>query len=243
MKYYNSIFILVSFLFFWGTPGYSEDFNESETLMASLETIQEILPESPDKWEMIDESDGIKLYQKKNCNEDTFKTECIIGSSLEAIFKVLYDIPAHTRWVKYCNFSSIIKQTNANGLIHYYNFDMPWPFQNRDMVVNTFLYKDWNNREIRIYGNAFNDKAIPVKEGHIRVTESTHEWVLKEIGHGLTKVTYKSRTILNDSMPEMFACHLSKTMPQSMLLNLKKITQTAPDRASDRYIAKVEKTK
>lgn len=196
-------------------------------------------------WIQHSSSDGIISFTKslKDSSLTGYKGICIIESPIDVVYSVLADVPGHSTWIKFCAESKTIKSISPNASIHYYNFDIPWPFINRDIVVSTSTENDTVYGVITINSHALKEPVVPIRKSHLRITDSNHKWTLEKIAPNKTKVTFISMTSLQGAVPTFLNTLISRTIPDSTLKTLKEIASSPNHSKEPRFIADTKSEK
>lgn len=192
-----------------------------------------------DGWQHNSERSGIKRFRKTIPETSTraFKGVCVVDSPLKTVFEVITDVNHHSDWVKFCRSSLLVSVATPLDSIQYYSFDIPWPFADRDIVVNTRTEADWESGIITITGKAARQSDIPVKKGCVRLTESDQQWILEKITPTSTRVTFTSYIPLRGSVPKIIRNIISDVIPFSTLKSVKQISIRKYMDAKERFVA------
>ena len=198
--------------------------------------------DSSDGWKTIYSSQGITNYQKKDSNASTrtYKGVCIIESPVKTVYDIISDVGSHSEWVRFCRSSVLVANLTPKDSIQYYSFDIPWPFSDRDIVVNTNTDINWKAGRVVITSVAAPKSDIPLKKGCVRLTDSSQQWILEKITPASTKVTFKSYTPLQGSVPKFIRNIISNVIPSSTLKNLKQISTKQYLASREQFLADTE---
>ena len=246
-KNYNNLVVTVSVLvvlFLHPSHIFADSFKTSDPSVASPYEDLLIPFYSSDNvstdWQYVNKLKGINNFQKNiaGTKSKAYKGVCVINSPIKTIYSIIADVKNHKQWVKYCKSSKMIKQTSPDNSTQYYQFDIPWPFSNRDMVINSTTDVSWDKGKVIITSVASHQSDIPKKETFIRVVESKQKWVLEQIGPNSTKVTFTSYTPLSTSDSSLLKKIASTTIPFSTLEQLKTLSAQKYKTDSSDFIVK-----
>lgn len=226
-KFYNNLFILLFTLLLSPTSIYADSFKISDQtnnsyyddIMVTAYNNENVNAD----WTYVNKLKGISSFQK-NITDTTakaYKGVCVINSPIKTIFSIISDVKNHNKWVKFCESSQMVEQISPSNSTQYYRFDIPWPFSNRDMVINSTTDINWEQGKVIITSVASNQSDIPEDETFIRVVKSKQEWVLEQINPTSTKVTFTSYTPLTTSDSSLLKEMAATTIPFSTLEQLK----------------------
>jgi ribosome-associated toxin RatA of RatAB toxin-antitoxin module len=200
---------------------------------------------SENSWIEIRKDEGITHYsqQIKGCNLNAYKGVCIINKSIETIYSLLMDVPSHPTWVAYCTSSSVIKRFSHDDAIQYYNFDVPWPFFDRDIVVHCMQKTEKLTGTITIDSYALRTPLVPLKKKHLRITDARQKWVIEQIGPEKTRITFIALTNIEGQAPNVLKKLISQVIPSTSLENLRAVSMKQNAISSTSYIAKSDYNK
>lgn len=215
---------------------------ESFSDLITLDNDTDYKTDYPDPdWKYVNRTNGINSFQKDITETATkaYKGVCVINSPIKTIYSVITDIRNHSKWVKFCKSSQAIGKQIPSKSTQYYQFDIPWPFSNRDMVINSIADIDWTAGRVTISCTATSTHSdIPQKEEFIRVAESNQEWKLERLTPTTTRVTFTSYTPLTLLDSTLLKKIASSTIPFSTLKNLKALSAEKYKSASRRVVVK-----
>lgn len=148
-------------------------------------------------WVFVEESQGVTIHSRKIAGhaESEFKGTRIINQPVEVVGAVLADIPSYTRWFFNCTRAQKIsdqKNSDLNFLL-YIIIKTPWPLWDRDVIYDSRSRVDIGSGKIMVWGKAVQVDSVPVKENHVRVTDSAIEWDLERLDNNRTRVSFAKR--------------------------------------------------
>jgi hypothetical protein len=184
MVIFRNRFLVISFFIYSILPTITA-YSETPNILPVSDFITKYIDgNTPEKgWKEMERSDGISHYTKpiKGTDLNAYLGICVINSSLDTLYSVLSNVPEHVKWVKYCATSVYLEKPSQTDSFQYYDFNVPWPFANRDIVVHCTTKFDWPSGRIRIFAEAVKDPMVPMKKNHYRITDSKQEWILEQI--------------------------------------------------------------
>lgn len=143
-------------------------------------------------WELRHEKEGIFIYTKIDPHQsikDLKMTSTISGKSLSSFVALFQDLAAYPTWVYSCNEAEIIEEISDKHLIYYMYSDFPWPMSDRDFVLHNRIWYNAETGSFHSKSDAHNN-LIDEKEGVVRVTHFTAEWIITPINKEKFDVWY-----------------------------------------------------
>ena len=150
-----------------------------------------------DKWIFVETDQGVTIHSRKIAghSESEFKGSRIVQQPVEVIGAVLADIPSYTRWFFNCTQARILpdKTSSSQNFLLYIVVETPWPLWSRDVIYKARTRIDIPSGIIMVQGKALQEPSVPIKEKHVRVTDSALEWVLERLDNTRTMVSFTKR--------------------------------------------------
>jgi len=145
-------------------------------------------------WVFEEESQRVTIHSRKVVGhaEFEFRGSLIINQPVEVVGAVLADIPSFTRWFYKCTLAKKVPDRISSDLewLLYFVIETPWPLWNRDVVYAVSTKIDIRSGKITVHGKAHQDSGVPIRKGHVRITDSELQWVLERLDSNRTKVTF-----------------------------------------------------
>ena len=152
---------------------------------------------SEENWIFVENNQGVTIHSRKLAGyaESEFRGTRIFNEPVEVIGAVLADIPSYPRWFFNCIQARKIpdKRSNNRNFLLYIVVETPWPLWNRDVIYATKTRVDIPSGKIRVWSKALPEALVPIKEHHVRVTDSALEWVLERLDDSRTMVAFTER--------------------------------------------------
>lgn len=148
------------------------------------------LPGDPPEWKMILSKNGITVYNKpvgkKGLNAT--KSVTIFKAPIQKVVKTIKDVKLHPLLIDHCLQTEVIKETGDSVVLFYEQYDMPWPAQDRDIVVQTKVNHVSPNKtyiQSKVIHSTFKQSSE-----FIRITEFDAEWKIIALDENRTYIEY-----------------------------------------------------
>jgi len=101
-------------------------------LLVSLSAVQ-----AQDKWELRNQENGITIYSRRPGDGKIVELRLLtqLDATPEALIAQLKNISNYITWVYGNKRSGIIKRVNDHDIIYFTEAHLPWPIQDRDLVI------------------------------------------------------------------------------------------------------------
>jgi hypothetical protein len=155
-------------------------------------------------WKLEKEADGIKVFLAKAEDQKLkqFKVEAFVEAEPKVIAASVVDIENNYKWFSNVQKAQIIKRINTNEFLFSQVIEVPFPFDNRQVVEyckTTYLA----NGVVRIDLKEQND-ALPLDDRYVRMALSRGYWILTPKNGG-TAVEYSFLADPSGNIPAWLA--------------------------------------
>ena len=177
------------------------------------------------QWETTKNSEGVQTYVRwieiaEGIRTRERKGEMVIDCTVEDATSIITNARSTEHWMKNVKESFDIKRINSFEWYTYTLFNIPWPFENRDLVssniIKTNIEKDSANINI-----ISREDYIPSKSGIKRLTDYTANWGIVRITEEKVKVTFTAITNTPPMFPRWIQDPVLEHIFHNNLVNLK----------------------
>jgi ribosome-associated toxin RatA of RatAB toxin-antitoxin module len=176
-------------------------------------------------WELRKNKNGIKVYTRKikNSNLVEFKAITTLNTSLQKAIKIIDDVASYPEWMANLQQSKTIKKISDTERYDYYEIIVPWPFENRDMLVSVkSLFPQNNIIHLELINHP---EYIPVQQNKVRIEKAKGSWNILSIDERTTKITYQLYSDPGGNIPAWIINLLIVDGPYETLMNLKELVK------------------
>lgn len=172
----------------------------SISLMVAYSTLaHEVLS----NWKLDRESDDIKISYRNLKVGDTLKTRQMqisfyVDASPERILPMFTNEDNLSVWSARTEKCEIINY-DTNTWTTYNLFDIPWPFEQKDLITEYRLVK--SNSTINLYMTG-KPNSLPYYEGVSRMEKYEGQWTFTHLGNGTTKVELTTVAFTKSNFPK-----------------------------------------
>lgn len=180
------------------------------------------------QWELINSQDGIDTYRMTHPGTEvcTFKGVGFVDAKIEVIGEVMRDIPAYSEWMAKFKKTTILKTIDRNTYVFHAVLKTPFPYQNRDFVIENQTKYNFNNGSALLTFRSAKDYNFPEQSCCLRLTELEGEYYLEYFGRNKTRVTYQYRSHPGGNIPVGLANEIEiKHYPAITIAGLRKMVQ------------------
>jgi len=123
-------------------------------------------PVYADNWRLDKDENGIKISTRavQGSAIREIKGELTVDSSLDSVMAVFDDIPNFPRWNDQSTKAILLQRVSARERYHYQNMNMPFPVQDRDLLIHSKISQSGNTIFVRLRAAADFCKKSPNKD-------------------------------------------------------------------------------
>ncbi len=144
------------------------------------------------EWQLAEEGFGIKVFQKDIPSSplDRVRAESVIQADIQQLALIMEDIESFSMWMFACIDSKVVEQENGSNLKLYYVHETPWPYKNRDVVLDIKSSRDNQVNWLKVDMNSINSDYAP-NSNLVRMESMQGSWYFKKIADNLTSVEFE----------------------------------------------------
>ena len=177
------------------------------------------------EWNLALDRDGIRVYTRPSpgCPLDEFRAITEIKATVDSIEKVLRDVNCQPQWMADCLESGLLKQFDTDHIVCYNVLNMPWPFSDRDLLIDTRFVKEKGGRKIVVDMSVFSEDIKPVNKKYVRIRDFRATCSVEEVSPGTCFVEYINRVNPMAPVPAVIANRIAKNNPFNTLKGIKRM--------------------
>jgi hypothetical protein len=152
-------------------------------------------------WQLQKDENGIKVYTAENPESPVklIRVEVEFDQPVEKIASTIMNVAEYKTWVYGCIESTTLARPNDSMVVYRHVTDVPWPFEDRDLVAQFTRTKNKSTGSVSI--SSAQIANYPEQEGYSRVKSSKAIWVLTPQKSGTVKAVYQLSVDPGGNMP------------------------------------------
>jgi hypothetical protein len=172
-------------------------------------------------WKLEKQKNGISVFTK-NIQSSKFKeikVDAVLSGKLTKMDSIIRDVKNHKQWIYHTKNAYPVKYISNNEIIYYEETAIPWPFKNRDVVIDMKLYMDTIRHTLTI--SSYNvDHVLPANADIVRVPFLSLDWDIKELDKNQLHIQYYFIADPGGSLSPWLANFFAVTGPYDTFSNL-----------------------
>ena len=178
---------------------------------------------SQENWKLRKDKNGIKVFSRpsKSYKFDELKVECEIEGRISQLAALLFDVNTQYEWAYKTKKSELLKEVSPADVFFYTEIECPWPYQNRDMVVQMTMQQNPTSKVLTVQAKNV-DNYIPLKKDIVRLTYSSAVWTVTPINNQRFKIVYQIQLDMGDNVPAWLTNLFAVDGPYDSFSNMRK---------------------
>ncbi|PLX23427.1 MAG: START domain protein [Marinilabiliales bacterium] len=174
-------------------------------------------------WELSKSKDGISVYTRKVSfsNYKEFKGEVVVVANPEQVISILKNIDGYKEWLPDCLESKMLKKMDESQQMNYIHTDVPWPYDDRDLIYKFTVTDKINTKQI-IISIENKPEYIESVNGIVRIPSAQGLWIITPTSKNKTKLVYQMHVEPGGYVPAWLANLKITDTPYGFLYNLRK---------------------
>ncbi len=174
------------------------------------------------EWELRKDKNGIKVFTRINANSSIVEYKAVTTTHTEIsnLIAIINNVENYPGWLANCESASVIENINDSLRIDYLKTDVPWPMDDRDVVLEYRIISN-NGEHYEAIMTAI-PEVIAEKENIVRIKNARGKWVFKKNDESTIEITYQFYGDPEGDIPLWIINMFIVSGPYETLLDLKK---------------------
>jgi hypothetical protein len=181
-----------------------------------------------DNWELRRDESGITIYSRRSADGKLVELRvlCQFNATPAQVIKQLFDIDNYANWVYGNKRTGIIKKINEQDIIYFTEAHLPWPIQDRDLVIELTQSPATATTPLIVKAKSL-PAYLPLKKHFIRVPYSLATWRISPAPGNKSKIDYTFSLDPGGSIPVWLVNLNIATGPFKSFIKLEDILKAA----------------
>jgi len=193
-------------------------------ILLALALAQVVFAQKPSDWEYKGEKEGIKIYHQKTPGLLHIKLSTSVKASLSGIVALFSDVDHYSDWGYKISESRLLHRVSPLEVWYYAKYDLPWPLEDRDIILQSKLHQDPYTRQIIITNTPY-PTYLPDNKGVMRIKNTNTRWKFQPGNDGWVYVEQQISTDSVKDMPDWFVKMTADTGPRETAKAVRKMLQ------------------
>ena len=151
------------------------------------------LLETDQDWSIIRKEAGITIMWNKVPHKEVpvFQGQTQVPYSMWEVLATLHDIEKMPDWSHRCVAAKTIKKNSEKSYVVYHRTDAPWPFLDRDVVLEVIVDVAKSRKEVIVRFQDITHEDYPVSEKLVRMPSLSGHYRVVKLGEYKSLVEYR----------------------------------------------------
>lgn len=177
-------------------------------------------------WECAKERDGIKIF---TCHDTAssyklFKGEIDLQSDVNTVSNLIEDVRKFDEWDDDISNIRVLDDNPGKFFRYYVQYDVQWPFEDRDLCVEAEIRTD-SNTSNRIISSRSDPEAVPEVPEFVRIKKYWQKWTITPTGAGKVHLILEGFVDPAGDIPAWLANLAITNAPLNMLRKIREILE------------------
>jgi len=173
------------------------------------------------KWKLEKDRDGIKVFVSDVAGSGfkAVKVECTLNGTYEKLISILSNVTRNDEWVYNSKTNIVVSQNTAHDFVYYTETHLPWPVNNRDVVIHLRIQTDNLPHSLTVTGRA-RQSVLPELPGIVRMKHYVANWKVTMPTSNTIRIEYVMEIDPGGSLPSWLANMFVDKGPYETFKNL-----------------------
>lgn len=172
-------------------------------------------------WKLEKSKNGINVYSSPVAGSSfkAVKVDCTLTGTFAKLISVLTNVSNFTDWIYNNKTSKVLKKNSAHDFVYYSETSMPFPFNNRDVIIRMQIKTDSLPKSLTINGSDVKG-FLPEIPGRERIPHYTASWKVTMPTAGTLHIIYILEVDPGGNLPAWLANSFAEKGPYGTFSNL-----------------------
>jgi hypothetical protein len=172
-------------------------------------------------WKLEKSKNGINVYTSEVSGSSfkAVKVDCTLSGTYSKLIALLTNVSGFSKWIYNNKRSQLLKKNSQYDFVYYSETSMPFPFDNRDVIIRMQLKTDSLPKFLTITGS-HQKGYLPEFPGLQRIPHYKASWKVVMPTAGTLRIVYILEVDPGGSLPSWLANSFAEKGPYNTFSNL-----------------------
>lgn len=177
------------------------------------------------EWKQVSDKDGIIIYRPLNYKHSSgivpIRFKAKLSENISKVLTVLSDNSRKVEWLPNAKEVKVLEQSSVESAIVYYRYEAPWPFHDRDFIVQNKGVLDKKNFRVYVELKSIEHVKDPKNNSHVRGIAYDGYSIIELDGKGSTMVEIAFLNDFGGMIPKWIINLVQKKWPYKFMKQLR----------------------
>jgi hypothetical protein len=178
-----------------------------------------------ENWEFVKKEEGITVDRIIPADSPVvmFRGRTTMNAPISALMAVVLDYRTQKEWNNTGYDMRVLQKNSDTDMFFYSALHVPWPFKDRDFVINLHAVVLGEQRTVEIHCNEASHAAAPPQPKRVRLPVARVHWRFVALTENKTQVTVTFQIDAGGVLPLWLMNRVTKGMPFRGLRNIRDV--------------------
>lgn len=179
-------------------------------------------------WKRVLEQDGVEIFlaDVPNSNFKAFRSKGIVKGNIEKYLALYREVGEMKKWSPKIIEKIVIKEVSDIEAITYQIDDIPWPAQDRDLILNNKLFLDKEGKTLKVLLHSVEDPSYPPTDKYVRAQVNWAVFSIRPETKDTTLIDFMIHADPKGEIPAWIVNQIQRKWPFKFLKNSEKAVET-----------------
>lgn len=180
------------------------------------------------EWQKILEQDGVEIFlaEVPGSNFKAFRSRGTVKGNIERYLALYREVGEMKKWSPKIVEKTVIREVSDIEAITYQVDDIPWPAQDRDLILNNKLFLDREEKTLKVLLYSVEDAAYPPTDKYIRAQVNWAVFSIRPLTKDTTLIDFMIHADPKGEIPAWIVNQIQRKWPFKFLKNSEKAVET-----------------
>lgn len=179
-------------------------------------------------WQKILEQDGVEIFlaDVPNSKFKAFRSRGVVKGNIEKYLALFREVGEMKKWSPKIIEKTVIKEVSDIEAITYQIDDIPWPAEDRDLVISNKLFVDKEEKTLKVLIYSVEDPSHPPTDKYVRAQINWAVFSIKPQTKDTTHIDFMIHADPKGEIPAWIVNQIQRKWPFKFLKNSEKAAET-----------------
>ncbi|MBL6989098.1 MAG: hypothetical protein ISR65_04945 [Bacteriovoracaceae bacterium] len=191
-------------------------------------------------WKLISDENGVQIFEAENNDKPGpvyLKFNVLLSYPIDVVKTIMRDTSRKGQWVPRAAVFKIIERISPTESIEYAKYYAPWPFDDREVVLNVKISSDPLTNEFYLKMHSVKHAQVPPNDDYVRAHTYNANLLLRPVGDK-TYLEFWFLTDFKGYIPNWIINITQRSWPAKLVKRLKELLKKEVIESSLNVVAK-----
>lgn len=180
------------------------------------------------EWQKILEQDGVEIFlaDVPDSKFKAFRSIGVVKGNIEKYLALFREVGEMKKWSPKIIEKTVVKDVSDIEAITYQIDDIPWPAQDRDLILTNKLFLDKDEKTLKVLLYSVEEPSLPPTKKYVRAQVNWAVFSIKSQTKETTHIDFMIHADPKGEIPAWIVNQIQRKWPFKFLKNSEKAAET-----------------